>query len=482
MKKIYLFVFVLLFILASCENTIEEIESSLNDSLDISDKDEAVSFSKEESSEVEDLVDKLDESTLVEESSIVSNEISEEYGENSELFEESYPENDEKSDADEEGSGFMKAVWISQFDISGILKEDGTQRDEKTYRTLINIVLNNVKNDGYNTVIVQVRPYSDSFYKSEYFPVSNYVNGDFVSELKYDPFKIIVDISKTIGLSVHAWINPMRGMKSTEIINISDRFPIKQWYNDADKNGKYIVEIDGRFYLNPAYKEVRNLIANGAREVAEQYDIDGVHMDDYFYPIKDEYFDADAYSEYVSNGGNKSLSKFRNEMLDLMVSEIYSAVKSVGKDQLFGISPSGNIDITYNDLYTDVYKWCSEDGFIDYICPQIYFGLQHQTHDFIKVYKVWKNIIKNENVKLYAGMTLGKAKSGVDNYAGTGKNEWAENKDVLKRCLEFIKTSDDCFGIVVFCYQHMYNPITGLSVKETEEERFNMKSALNDMS
>lgn len=381
-----------------------------------------------------------------------------------------------------EGDNFMKAVWISQFDMSAILKEDGKQRDKESFASLYKTVLNNIKNDGYNTVIVQVRPYADSFYPSEYFPTSNYVNGDFFSELKYDPFEEIVSLSKEIGLSVHAWLNPMRAMKSKEIINIPDTYLIKQWYNDSEKNGKYIVEVDGRYYLNPSYEEVRDLIACGAKEVAELYDIDGVHIDDYFYPIKDVYFDAAAYSEYKSAGGVKPLNKYRNEMLDLMVSGIYNAVKSVGKNQLFGISPAGNIDNTYNDLYTDVYKWCSEEGFIDYICPQIYFGLEHQTHDFVKVYNTWNNIIRNDNIKIFAGLSLGKAKSGVDNYAGVGKNEWSENKDVIKRCLEYLKTREECAGVVVFCYQHMYDPITGESVKETAEERDNMKTALNELS
>lgn len=377
---------------------------------------------------------------------------------------------------------FMKAVWITQFDMLEILKEDSKQRDKESFEALFNTVINNLKNDGYNTLIVQARPYADSYYPSEFFPISNYVNGDFKNELLYDPFGIIVDLAKEFGLSVHAWINPMRGMRSNEIASIPDKYPIKQWYNDTDKKGKYIVEVEGRYYLNPAYEEVRKLIASGAREVSELYDIDGVHIDDYFYPVMDEYFDAAAYAEYKNNGGTKDLRKFRNEMLDLMVSGIYDAVKSVGKNQLFGISPVGNIEVTYNELYTDIYKWCSEEGYIDYICPQIYFGLEHQTHDFIKVYNVWNNIIINENIKIYAGLSLGKAKSGVDNNAGSGKDEWSKNKDVLKRCLEYIKTRKECGGVVVFCYQHMYDPITGASVKATEDERLNMKNALNDLS
>ena len=79
---------------------------------------------------------------------------------------------------------------------------------------------------------------------------------------------------------------------------------------------------------------------------------------------------------------------------------------------------------------------------------------------------------------LWVGMTLGKAQSGVDNYAGTGKNEWQEHKDVLKRCLEFLQKQDECTGVVMFCYQYMYDPVTGKTVQETLEERNNLKEAL----
>ena len=156
-------------------------------------------------------------------------------------------------------------------------------------------------------------------------------------------------------------------------------------------------------------------------------------------------------------------------------------IKDSNKKIVFGISPAGNIDNTYKLMYADVYKWCSEDGYIDYICPQIYFGLEHETHDFISVYNTWSNIVTNENVKMTVGITLGKAIAGVDNYAGSGKNEWSENKDVIKRCLEYLKTRENCSGIFVFCYQHMYDPISGESVEATKAERENMKNILSEI-
>ena len=176
-----------------------------------------------------------------------------------------------------------------------------------------------------------------------------------------------------------------------------------------------------------------------------------------------------------------TLSEFRYHNINEMVRALYSAIKSVDERLQFGVSPAGNINNTYTKLYTDVYTWCSEEGYIDYICPQIYFGLEHETHGFKTVFYTWKSIIKNKNVKLYVGMTLGKAKSGVDEYAGTGKNEWANNKDVLQRCLQYLDRQSACAGVAIFCYQYMYDPLTGVSVAQTRQERDNMQEVFDKL-
>lgn len=373
---------------------------------------------------------------------------------------------------------YMKAVWLSQFDMKSIYQSNGMQRSKIEFQLLLTEVFDNLKKDGYNTVIVQVRPYADSFYPSDFYPISNFVSGKFGVEDIYDPFEILIDLAHKNNFSVHAWLNPMRAMTVDEIVNVPEKYLIKQWYTDSKLKGKLVVELNGRLYLNPAYEEVRMLIANGAKEVCENYDIDGVHIDDYFYPTTDPSFDKVAYNDYLANGGSSSLDKFRNEMLDLMVSSIYNSIKSVDTRILFGVSPAGNINNTYNVLYADVYKWCSNKGYLDYICPQIYFGLEHSTYDFVSVYNTWKNIIKNDDIRLVVGMTLGKAKQGYDNYAGDGKYEWTEHKDIIKRCLEYIEDKDECTGISIFCYQYMYDPLSGVSVNETKLERENMKNIL----
>ena len=110
----------------------------------------------------------------------------------------------------------------------------------------------------------------------------------------------------------------------------------------------------------------------------------------------------------------------------------------------------------YNKLYADVYEWCGSEGYIDYICPQVYFGFEHSTCGFVKVCREFSNMIKNTDIRLIVGMTLGKAVSEFDQYAGEGKDEWKNSKDILKRELEYTMTLDKCSGVSYFSYQYFF--------------------------
>ncbi len=371
----------------------------------------------------------------------------------------------------------MKAIWLSQFDLSGVYCENGAQRPKADFEKRITAVLKNVKNLGFNTVFVQVRPYADSFYPSSLFPASPYVTGQYGKNLSYDPFGIIVKKAHSLNLSVHAWINPMRAMTQAEIEKVPNVYKIKQWYNGKSDR---LVNVEGRLYLNPAYSDVRQLIVDGAAEILRFYDVDGLHMDDYFYPTTDESFDKASYEEYVK-GGDLSLADFRRENLNLLVARLFDAVKTKNGKILFGISPAGDIDKVYGEYYADVYTWCQEKGYLDYICPQVYFGLEHEFRPFDKVCAQWQEIVTDSHVKLLIGMTLGKAKAKDDHYAGTGRNEWQENTDVLKRCLEGTKNLTQCAGVSYFCYQYFYNPITNAPDPDTKAEVDNFIPLLKEI-
>ena len=380
----------------------------------------------------------------------------------------------------------MKAMWLSQYDLSSVYCSGSSQRPEKSFTSYMKTILENVKQLGFNTVIVQVRPFADSMYPSEYYPMCSMVVGKYGKEASYDPFAIIIDEAHALGLSVQAWINPMRAMLDSEIGGVSDKYLIKQWYNDNSARGKQIVESSNRWYLNVAYPEVRQLIIDGAREIVEKYNVDGLHMDDYFYPTTDASFDNAAYVDYVKGGGKLSCEAWRREQLNLLVSGLWNTVKAQNREMLFGISPAGNFNTVYNSQYADIYTWCAKEGYIDYICPQVYFGFEHGSCDFAKVATTYQSMIKTDKVKLIIGMTLGKALSGSqggeDKWAGNGKREWIENKDVLLRGLEYTKQLPKCSGVAYFCYQYFYHPTSGSQVAGTKAERDNFLPLLKEIT
>ena len=366
----------------------------------------------------------------------------------------------------------VKAIWISQFDMYSVYTENGVQRNENDYKAKISAIINNICDMGVNTVYFQLRPNGDSISPSEIFPPSKYVVGRYGGVLDYDPFGMFLELAHEKGISVHGWINPLRCMRTDEINNLSEKYILKQWYNT--RKGGIIVAVNDVCYLDSAYPEVIDLICDGVEEIITKYEVDGIHIDDYFYPTTDETFDLFEYSQYKSDGGILCLDDFRRSNINNLIQRLYATVKSRNSALLFGVSPSGNISRNYNELYADVAKWCANEGFVDYICPQIYFGFEHSWYPFDKVCDDFSKLIKSESVDLIIGMTLGKAVSGYlggeDIWAGDGKREWIENTDVLSRSLEYTEKIKNCSGVAFFSYQYFYDPISSEPIAESAKE------------
>ncbi len=365
---------------------------------------------------------------------------------------------------------YIKAIWLSQFDLYNIYTEDGKQRNIEDFEKNVQDIILNIKSLGFNTIILQIRPNGDSFYQSDIYPPSKYVAGSYSGEIQYDPTEIITEIAHSNSISVQAWINPYRCMSEKEIVEIDDDYLIKKWY---DEQNSILVLYNGYYYLNPYYKKTNELIVSGVKEILDKNTFDGLHIDDYFYPTDSEDFDQNEYKEYIDSGGKLSLDNFRRNNVNILVSEIYSTAKEHNSDLLFGISPAGNIERNYNQLYADIYAWCSETGYIDYISPQIYFGLEHQTHPFDRVFSDWCNLIKNDDIKLVVGMTLEKAYTKEDKWAGNGSNEWKKQNDIIRRCILITETNKKCQGLSFFSYQFFFDPITNHRIKETYNETEN---------
>ena len=208
------------------------------------------------------------------------------------------------------------------------------------------------------------------------------------------------------------------------------------------------------WYLNPGYKATVQLIADGVSEIVSNYNVDGVQIDDYFYPTTEAYFDSAA---YAASGTGKSLSEWRTGIINNMVRQLYSAVKSSNSTAVFGISPQGSIENNYNDLYADVKTWCSSSGYVDYILPQIYYGFNNSTLPYKDTCLAWSKMVTNPSVKLVIG--LAPYKIGIaDNWAGDGKYEWANSTDTLARQMSYAQTLSNYGGVAMYRYDSLFAP------------------------
>lgn len=373
------------------------------------------------------------------------------------------------------------AMWISQFDLTLMCVKDGKQRKKDEYLSRVSLMMARLSGMGINTVFIQLRPNGDSLYPSEIFPASPYAVGVLDGEFEYDPIEIFLSEAKRAQISAHAWINPLRLMKDSELYALSAEYITAKWRNDKNFFGTRIVKVGEYCYLNPAYEETRELIVSGACEIMEKYAFDGIHIDDYFYPTTAQSFDKSAYQEYLASEGSLSLDDFRRENINKLVSELCAAAHA--HKRLFGVSPSGNLQRNYNELYADVNAWC-ERKTVDYICPQIYFGLEHENLPFEKTAGEFEKICEQNSIPLIVGLTLEKAQNGAlgvgDVYAGSGHSEWINNKDILARCYE-ITLEKKLRGVAFFSYRLFYSPSDDTPVSATEDERKALIAAMKSL-
>lgn len=351
----------------------------------------------------------------------------------------------------------VRGMWISYIDLAGILS--GTESD---FRSGISYIYDNCKSLGINTVYVHVRSHGDAYYSSDFFPRTKYLGGT------YDPLDVMIEEAHERGLSFQAWINPLRGCAVSDIERESG-YPMYNWAGGETR----LVQVGSYYYLNPAYSEVVELIADGAREITANYDVDGVHIDDYFYPTTDSYFDSTAFSQ----SGLSSLSEFRLANCDKLVSSLYKAVKQGNSSAIFGVSCQGSIYNNYNYMYADVKKWCTESGYIDYIMPQIYYGFKNSAEPFEECVNTWNNLAYTGNIPLIVGITS--AKLGLeDKWAGDGSREWITDEDILKRQFLVSRELSAYGGIGIYSYGAVFNADYSVQ-SQVDREIEALKAAMN---
>ncbi len=358
----------------------------------------------------------------------------------------------------------IRGIWISCYDhISAYGKT------EEEYKNEIDEMFKNISNCGLNTAFVHLRAFSDAFYNSDIYPYSKYIAGTEGAELPFDPFGIIIEIAEKYGISVHGWINPFRVSNNPDESTLSDKNPAKKILDSGNENGEISILSNGIYY-NPSCPSNHSLIYDCVREIAGNYNIDGIHIDDYFYPSTDEGIDKKQYSEYTESGGTLSLSEWRKTCVDSFVSGLYSAVKAIDPSLTVSISPAAQIDKNLNELYADCSLWLSRKGYADWVIPQIYFGFEHEKLDFSSLTNEWCALHSEHSIKLLCGLSAYKC-SEFDGYAGTGAEEWKQNSDILSRQYKIIRENKNFSGFVIFSYRDLIR-------NECKEEIQNLKNAV----
>ena len=319
-----------------------------------------------------------------------------------------------------DSEAFLQGMWVPYIDLDVSKSENTQEAFEKNFLSIIETA----KNHHINTLIVHVRSHGDALYPSKIFPISHILTGNQGENINFDPLKYMVKTAHENGLKFHAWINPLRISSVSVPEKICNSNPSKsELFKDK------LLKHQGGLIYNPAYPEVRKVVCDGVRELAENYRVDAIHFDDYFYPEQENMMSEDmAYQTYKKS--NQNLEDWRKENINLLIKEVHDTIKNTNPDIEFGISPPGN---TEKCLKTgiDIQTWLTE-GYVDYLCPQIYWSLEFADMPFEKALGDWINLTKNSTTKLYIGLALYKACTDAD--CGTWKND----ENILAKELDLI--------------------------------------------
>lgn len=333
----------------------------------------------------------------------------------------------------------MRGVWVSYMELS---MENESSKTQKVFEDKFTEIAQKCRESGFNTLIVQVRPFCDALYKSSYFPWSHILTGTQGENPQYDALKIMCDICKENNLKIHAWINPYRVSSNETPKKLSDN-------NPYIKNSEIGIKTDNGIFLDPSNETAQQLICDGVKEIAENYDVDGIQFDDYFYPTEDESFDKKQYEAYIEKyvkENSMSLDNWRIQNVNTLICKVYRTIKSVDSSVEFGISPQGNIG-NNDGLYADVKSWCTCKGFVDYICPQIYFSLENPALTFEDCLDSWTSLDFDENVKLYVG--LGGYKAGKGEY---DEETWLLSDSILADEYDILRNNKSVRGFILYSY------------------------------
>lgn len=259
-------------------------------------------------------------------------------------------------------------------------------------------MLDKLQSIGMNAVVVQIRPATDAFYPSSFEPWSEFLNGiqGLAPYPYYDPLQFMIEETHKRNMEFHAWLNPYRAVFDINSSSISSNHVTrvhKDWF----------LTYGNKKYFNPGLPQVMAYVNNIVKDILTRYDVDAIHMDDYFYPYRIAGREFPDQSTYIKYGHGLSKDDWRRSNCDSIIKMIHETVIDTRPMVKFGVSPFGvwrNIDkdpegsatkagqTNYDDLYADILLWLKE-GWIDYVAPQLYWEIGHKLCDYNTLLDWW---------------------------------------------------------------------------------------------
>lgn len=351
----------------------------------------------------------------------------------------------------------VRAVWVSVVENIDL----PVLTDEKAYKKELDTIVANCVKYNLNTIYFQVRPLNDAFYKSKLNPYSRYLTGKEGLAPSFDVLKYIIEKAKKHNIEVHAWANPYRVSRALgeltkeEYLNTLDDINFAKLHPELT-----ITDSNNMLILNPTSEEVKQFIIDSMVEILENYDVKGIHWDDYFYPyapLSDH--DNDLPNFEKRENKELTLEEFRRFHVTDVIRRTHLAVKGVNQNLQFGVSPFGiwrsihtdprganiskNTSESYRNQYADTYEWVKNE-YIDYIVPQLYWEFGHHLAPFGDLAKWWADVVRGTNVKLYIGHASYRL----------GREGEFENPEEVSNQLRFVNAMDEVDGNVFFTYKN----------------------------
>lgn len=326
----------------------------------------------------------------------------------------------------------MRAAWVAT--VVNIDWPSSSSLSSQKQRQEMIAILDTLEALKFNAIFIQVRPAADAFFESSYEPWSLYLTGKQgkAPSPLYDPLAFIVEQAHDRCIEVHAWINPYRASMDVETKKLSANHPYS-------KHPEWFVKYGGKLYFNPALKEVKQHLKCVVADMVARYDIDAIHMDDYFYPypVSGQEFPDKAQFK-ADPRGFKTIGDWRRDNVTQTIIALRDTIKAVKPWVEFGISPFGvwrnkkedprgsntQAFTNYDGLYADILLWL-ERGYIDYVVPQLYWEIGKKVADYAILLEWWsRNAYKtNLYIGLYASQLGNKSAAAP----------WRQGNEVIRQ-------------------------------------------------